>query len=84
MTVEALKEAIAELPAEEKTSLTAWLLQQDMEEWDKQIEEDFSPGGRGMALLEEAEADEIAGRVKPMDEFLAEAKARRNARKSRT
>ena len=62
----------------------AWLLQQDMEEWDKQIEENFSPGGRGMALLEEAEADIQAGRVKPMDEFLAEAKARRNAQKSRS
>ncbi len=84
MTVESIKEAIAELPADEKTSLMAWLLQQDMEEWDKQIEEDFSPGGRGMALLEEAEADVQAGRVKPMDEFLAEAKARRNAQKSRS
>jgi hypothetical protein len=83
MTVESIKEAIAELPAEQKTSLAAWLLQQDMGEWDKQIEEDFSPGGRGMALLEEAEADVQAGRVKPMDEFLAEAKVRRNAQKSR-
>ena len=84
MTVEAIKEAIAELPAEQKTSLAAWLLQQDMGEWDKQIEEDFSPGGRGMALLEEAEADVRAGRVKPMDEFLAEAKVRRNAQKYRS
>jgi hypothetical protein len=83
MTVESIKEAIAELPAEQKTSLAAWLLQQDMGEWDKQIEEDFSPGGRGMALLEEAEADVQAGRVKPMDEFLAEAKVRRNPQKSR-
>jgi hypothetical protein len=84
MTVESIKEAIAELPADEKTSLMAWLLQQDMEEWDKQIEKDFAPGGRGMALLEEAEADIQAGRVKPMDEFLAEAKARHNAQKSRS
>lgn len=83
MAVEAIKEAIAELPAEQKTSLAAWLLQQDTEEWDKQIEEDFSQGARGMALLEEAEADVRAGRVKPIDEFLAEAKARRNAQKSR-
>ena len=82
--MESIKEAIAELPAEQKTSLAAWILQQDMVEWDKQIEADFSPGGRGMALLEEAEADLRAGRVKPMDEFLAEVKARRNARKSRT
>ena len=83
MTVESIKQAIAELPAEEKTSLAIWLFQQDMEEWDRQIEEDFSPGGRGMALMEEAEADVRGGRVKPMDEFLAEAKVRRNGGRSR-
>ena len=77
MTVEAIKVAIAELPADEKTRLAAWLLQQDMKEWDSQIEDDFSPGGRGMALLEEAEADVREGRVRPLDDLLAEAKARR-------
>jgi len=45
--------------------------------WDEQLEQDFSPGGRGMKLLEEAEAELRAGRTKPMDEFLAEVKARR-------
>lgn len=84
MTVERIKEAIAELPADQKTSLITWLLKQDVEEWDKQIEEDFSHGGRGMALLEEAEADIQAGLAKSIDEFLAEAKARRNAQKSRS
>jgi Arc/MetJ-type ribon-helix-helix transcriptional regulator len=76
MTLEAIKEAITDLPRDEKARLAAWLLQQDMEEWDQQIEADFSAGGKGMALLEEAEADVREGRVKPMDEFLAEAKAR--------
>ena len=80
MTVEAIKEAITELPRAEKTRLAAWLLQQDMEEWDRQIQEDFS-GGRGMALLEEAKADIREGRVMPMDEFLA--KARRHRQKSK-
>jgi hypothetical protein len=76
MTVEAIKEAIAELGVEEKASLAAWLVAQDSTEWDHQLEEDFSPGGAGMALLDEAEADVRAGRTKPMDEFLAEAKAK--------
>jgi hypothetical protein len=75
MTVEAIKGAIAELGAAEKTSLVAWLIEQV--EWDRQMEEDFSPGGAGMALLEEAEADVRAGRVKPMDGFLAEAMAQK-------
>jgi hypothetical protein len=78
MTLETIKEAITGLPRNEKARLAAWLLQQDMEEWDRQIREDFSPGGNGMALLEEAEADVREGRVKPMDEFLVEAKARSN------
>ena len=78
MTLEAIKEAITDLPRDEKARLAAWLLQQDMEEWDRQIQGDFSPGGNGMALLEEAEADVREGRIKPMDDSLAEAKARSN------
>jgi hypothetical protein len=78
MTLRAIKEAITELTPDEKTRLAAWLLQQDRKEWDRQIEEDFSPGGRGMALLEEAKGDVHEGRVKSMDEFLAETRAQRN------
>ena len=76
MTVESIKQAIAELQPEEKTSLAAWLIEQDAAEWDRQMEEDFSPGGAGMALLAEAEGDVRAGRIRPMDEFLADEKAR--------
>jgi hypothetical protein len=82
MTLKAIKQAITDLPPDEKARLAAWVLQQDMEEWDRQIEEDFAPGGRGMALLEQAQADAREGRTKPMDEFLAEAKARRSQPKS--
>lgn len=83
MNVEAIKVAIDELPADEKTRLAAWLLQQDLKEWDRQIEQDFSPHGRGMALLEEAEADVRRGRVRPLDDVLAEAKARPESRPKR-
>jgi Arc/MetJ-type ribon-helix-helix transcriptional regulator len=78
MTIEAIKEAIADLPREEKARLAAWVIEQDREEWDRQIQDDFSPGGRGMALLEEAQADAREGRSKPMDDFLAETRARRS------
>jgi hypothetical protein len=78
MTLKALKEAIAELPRNEKARLAVWFLRQDAEEWDRQIQEDFSTGGRGMALLEEAEADAWEGRAKPMDEFFTEVESRRN------
>jgi hypothetical protein len=82
MTLETIKEAITQLCPDEKTRLTAWLLQQDAEAWDREIQEDFSPGGRGMVLLEEGEGDVGDGRAKPMDEFLTEAKGRRHQPKS--
>ena len=69
MTVESIKEAIAGLPAEQKISLAAWIVRQGLNEWDRELEADFSPGGRGMALIEEAEAGFQAGRAKSMDEL---------------
>ena len=52
MTVEAIKEAIAGLPEDERHSLAAWLNELDYDEWDKEMVKDFSPGGRGYALVE--------------------------------
>ncbi len=72
MTLEAMKQAITELAEPEKTSLVAWLNEQDAKAWDKQIEADFSEGGAGMALLEMWDAEIKAGRSVPLEEFLAE------------
>ena len=68
--MEAIKAAIAELPETEKASLSAWLMQQDAEAWDRQIEADFSEGGPGMALLEAWDAEIKSGRSVPLEEFL--------------
>ena len=57
MTLEAIKEAIIQLPEEERLALEAWLA----DAWDAQIEKDFSPGGAGLALLEEVDAQIEAG-----------------------
>jgi hypothetical protein len=51
------------------------------QDWDREMEQDFAPGGRGAHLLEEVKADIAAGRTKPMDQFLAEAKAQREQSK---
>jgi hypothetical protein len=83
MTIEAIKEAIEELPPRAKTRLAAWILRRDREEWDHQVQEDFSPGGRGTALLQEAEADIRKGRARPLDELLAETRTKRNPRPKR-
>ena len=68
MTLEALKQAIAELPAEEKAALATWLNEQEMGAWDRQMQNDFSPGGRGIRLVEKVKADIRAGGFKPMDD----------------
>lgn len=78
MTVEALKEAIAELPENERHSLAAWLMELEFDEWDKQMVKDFSPGGRGTALAERVKRDIAAGKARPFEEGRAEAKAKRD------
>ena len=78
MTVADIKAAIAQLPEPELLELAEWLDEIRNRAWDAEMERDFSSGGRGIRLLEEAEEDLRAGRVKPMEEFLAEAKARRH------
>jgi hypothetical protein len=52
MTVEAIKSAIADLSPEERASLVAWLHEQEYDEWDQQMVDDFSPGGRGYHVAE--------------------------------
>jgi hypothetical protein len=66
MTLESLKQAIAELPAEEKAALATWFNEQEMDGWDRKS--DFSPGGLGIRLVEKAKADTPGGKFKPMDE----------------
>jgi hypothetical protein len=68
MTLEALKQAIFELPAVEKAALANWLNEQEMDEWDRQMRKDFSSGGRGMGVVKKVEADISDGKFRPMDE----------------
>ena len=41
-------------------------------EWDRQIEEDFSPGGRGIPLLAELERELAEGKTRPVEEVCRE------------
>jgi hypothetical protein len=72
VTVEAIKAAIRELPEPERRKLADWFEELEEQAWDKQIEQDFSPGGRGMPLLAELERELSAGETRPMEEGLAE------------
>jgi len=78
MTVEALKEAIAELPEEERASLAGWLIQHDYDAWDKQMAEDYSPGGRGMTFYEQVQREISEGKTRPMEEGFAERRTGRS------
>ena len=62
MTVEAIKEAISQLSRPDRQRLATWFdeLQEDV--WDRQMEEDFAPGGRGAHLLEKVNREIDAGR----------------------
>jgi hypothetical protein len=76
MTLDAIKEAIEQLPPEQQTVLARWLRERDWKAWDEQIARDFSPGGRGMPLLAELEQEIAERKTRPMDEGFAE---RRNS-----
>ena len=80
MTLEAIKAAIAELPEPERASLAAWLIRQEAEAWDKQIEADFSEGGAGTPLLESWDAEIKAGGAVPLEEFLSQQEVSRKAK----
>jgi hypothetical protein len=55
-----------DLPKDQQAALAAWLSARDEAEWDAEIERDFSPGGAGIALLEEMKADTRAGKFNPL------------------
>ena len=52
MTVDAIKLEIGHLSEEERKQLLDWLGELEQEAWDREMERDFSPGGRGAHLLE--------------------------------
>jgi hypothetical protein len=80
MTLDAIKQVIAGLPATDKASLAAWLNEQEAKAWDEQIEADFSEGGAGAALLETWDAEIRAGGSVPLEEFLAQEEAARKTK----
>jgi hypothetical protein len=82
MTVEAIKEEIGHLSEQERKQLFDWFEELEEQAWDKEIERDFAPGGRGERLMAEVDADIAAGRTKPLAEVLAQAKTKREQSRS--
>ena len=65
MRVEQLEEEIAKLGAEEFRTLRDWILEQDWEAWDRQIERD-SVSGKLDGILKRALAQHAAGKSRPI------------------
>jgi len=65
VTLEALKEAIAELPPEEKTALAGWLNEQEMDARDRQMQSDFSTGQSGAHIVDTVKAEVGGGKSRP-------------------
>jgi len=66
MSLEAIQEAISKLTDDERSSLASWLTLQTMDDWDKEMQRDFSSGGRGQHLAAKVKAEIRAGRCRPM------------------
>jgi hypothetical protein len=67
MNLAEIQRAIETLPKDQQAALAAWLMERDQTEWDAEIERDFSPGGAGIALVEEMKADARAGKFRPFE-----------------
>ena len=72
MTVEGIKTAIQQLSEADRHKLADWFEEMEEQAWDKQIEQDFSPGSRGMPLLAELERELAEDKTRPMEEGFAE------------
>ncbi len=74
MTLEAIKEAVVHLSEAEREQFAHWFEELAEEAWDKQIERDFAPGGRGAHLIEkidrEIDGAIAAGNVTSLEEGL--------------
>ena len=68
MELAEIQMAIERLPKDQQAALAAWLTERDQAEWEAEITRDFSPGGTGIALIEEMKAEARAGRFLPFEQ----------------
>ena len=66
MSLAEIKDAVTELTPQELAELAAFIQTQDALAWDKEIEQDFSPGGRHHGLLAGIDAAIDAGDATPL------------------
>jgi len=57
MSLPEIEKAVDELPPRELTKLAAYIARRDKLAWDRELEEDFSPGGKHEKALEKINAE---------------------------
>ena len=77
MTVDAIKDAIAQLRGSQRQELAAWFDELEQAEWDRQMEHDLAPGGPGEHLFDRLQLEIKAGTATSLAEGL---RRRRDAR----
>ena len=66
MTLSAIKKNVAHLPRRDRLALLRWLDRQEQTAWDAEMGKDFSPGGRGITLLDQVKAGVHSGEYRLM------------------
>ncbi len=66
MSLAEIEKAVDALSPEELTQLADYIAHHDNLAWDKQLEDDFSPGGKHAAVIEKIDAGIDAGRFRSL------------------
>ena len=61
MRLSEIEKAVGGLPPNELAKLAAYVARRDKLAWDRELEEDFSPGGKHEKVLEKIDAEIDAG-----------------------
>jgi hypothetical protein len=67
MSLAEIKQAAAQLPPDELTALTAYLVERDQAAWDEQLEKDAA-SGKLDRLFQEAESERAKGTLRDWPE----------------
>ena len=66
MSLAEIEKAVDQLSPNELTKLAAYIANRDKLAWDKEIEEDFSPGSKHENALEKIDAEIDSGNFTPL------------------
>jgi hypothetical protein len=66
MSLAEIEKAVDRLSPEELAKLSAYIARRDNLVWDKELEQDFGPGGKHKKVIERIDAEIDAGKFTPL------------------